>query len=441
MKRTAAPVAACALGLILGTGAPAQTPQPKPSAKASASAVDVDSAVERAEDLSQLGPEIASDVTDAMIDVQDQLVQIQPMINTRVNVDLQNHISERISRDLARIEPKIALNMPFRFQGLTGNQWQGSWEGNRAEGEYREGTRAIDRHDYEKAIAAMDKVIAAKSSRADGAYYWKAYAQSKLGRTSDALATLAALERTFPKSAWLKDAKALEVVTRQNAGQRVSPDSESNDDLKLLAINGLMHSDPAQATPLVEKVLNDPKNTPKVRERALFVLARSNSPEARQTVARFAEGSANPDLQMRAIQFLAATDAKGDTGVFTKIYNQASDAAVKRSALQAMFIRQDRNALASVAKTESNVDLRRQAVNFLGALGATDVLLNLYRNESNSEVKRNILDALSAKGDGKDLVQLARHESDPTLKRAAVERLSTMDSKEAKDYMLELLGK
>jgi HEAT repeat protein len=211
--------------------------------------------------------------------------------------------------------------------------------------------------------------------------------------------------------------------------------------LKLLAINGLMHSDPAQATPLVERVLNDAKNAPAVRERALFVLARSNAPAARETVMRFAEGSANPDLQMRAIQYLAATEGKGDSAVFTKIYKQATDTAVKRSALQAMVMRRDQNALLTVAKSEPNMDLRRQAVRFLGALDANEALSNLYRSESDVEVKRTILDTLGSHDDGKDLVAIARSESDPKLKRQAVERLSTMNSKVARDYMLEILGK
>lgn len=383
-----------------------------------------------------LGSALRAQRPDIDIAVKDALAQVQSLADAHIDVDVSD-MNLRGNRTLNRIRPKIALNMPM----FVPEDWQGSFDADRVRGPYRMGTRAIDRHDYEKAIAAMDEVIAAKSGRVDGAYYWKAYAQSKLGRTNDALATLGVLERNFPKSAWLKDAKALEVETRQSAGQKVSPDSESNDDLKLLAINGLMHSDPAQATPLVEKVLNDAKNAPKLRERALFVLARSDAPEARQTVMRFAEGNANPDLQMRAIQYLAASEGKGDAAVFTRIYNQASDPAVKRSALQAMFLRQDRNALASVAKSDPNADLRRQSVRFLGSLGATDLLANLYRTESDVELKRSILDSLAAEDDAKDLVTLARQEKDAKLKRQAVERLSTMDSKEAKAYMLELLGK
>src|SRR5689334_15916251 len=149
------------------------------------------------------------------------------------------------------------------------------------EGAYRSGTRAIDKREYESAVEAFDRVIDNKGSRADGAMYWKAYAQNKLGRRDQALATLAQLQQGFPQSRWLNDAKALEVEVRQASGQKVSPDAESDEDLKLLAINGLMSSDPERALPLLQKVLGDPKASPRVKERALFVVAQSRDARAR----------------------------------------------------------------------------------------------------------------------------------------------------------------
>jgi hypothetical protein len=50
-----------------------------------------------------------------------------------------------------------------------------------------------------------------------------------------------------------------------------------------------------------------------------------------------------------------------------------------------------------------------------------------------------VIDALSIQHNAPILVALARAEKDAQLKRRIVERLSTMKSKEATDYMLELL--
>jgi len=44
-------------------------------------------------------------------------------------------------------------------------------------------------------------------------------------------------------------------------------------------------------------------------------------------------------------------------------------------------------------------------------------------------------------GDATDLIALARKETDPEMKRKLVEQLSVMNSKESRDYMLEILNK
>lgn len=37
---------------------------------------------------------------------------------------------------------------------------------------------------------------------ADGALYWKAYAENKVGQRADALSTLVELQKSYPKSRW-----------------------------------------------------------------------------------------------------------------------------------------------------------------------------------------------------------------------------------------------
>ena len=68
-----------------------------------------------------------------------------------------------------------------------------------------------------------------------------------------------------------------------------------------MALRGLMNSDPEQALPIIEKMLTG-ANSPKVKDRALFVLSQSDSARAREIIANVAKGNANPDLQLRAIQ-------------------------------------------------------------------------------------------------------------------------------------------
>ena len=89
-------------------------------------------------------------------------------------------------------------------------------------------------------------------SRADGALYWEAYTLNKMARRDEATAAIATLRKNYPNSRWLEDAKALEVEVKQAAGSNVSPETQNDDELKLLALNGLMQSDPDRAFPILQ---------------------------------------------------------------------------------------------------------------------------------------------------------------------------------------------
>src|SRR5439155_12136292 len=104
---------------------------------------------------------------------------------------------------------------------------------------YQAARGLIDQGRFEKAIEQLTRVANARSAtRVDAALYWLAYSQSKLSQSADALATLADLQKRFADSRWLKDAQALELQIRQSSGQAVSPDSQPDEELKLLALRG-----------------------------------------------------------------------------------------------------------------------------------------------------------------------------------------------------------
>ncbi len=306
---------------------------------------------------------------------------------------------------------------------------------------YRQGAREVDQRQYEKAVELFGKVIEMKEARADGALYWKAYSLSRLGRSTDGLAALAELERAYPKSGWLNDAKALAAEMRQAAGQPVRPEAEDDEELKLLALNGLMHSEPETALPLLEKILNAPKNPPRLKKRALFVLAQSRSARAREIVTQYAKGGTNPDLQLAAVEYLGVLNSPESRQSLADLYAAATDVSVKRAVLRGFMIGRDKERLLAAAKSETNTDLRREALHMLGACGGHAELAQLYPTETDKSAKRAILDGLASSGKAGLLVEIARKESDKELKRSAVERLTTMKNKEATAFLLELLGK
>jgi len=176
-----------------------------------------------------------------------------------------------------------------------------------------------------------------------------------------------------------------------------------------------------------------------VKDRALFVLGQSRAARARDVLANVARRGPNPDLQVRAIRYLGMRSDQESRQVLADVYASTEDLEVKRTILRGFMMGNARDRLLTVAKSEKLAELRAEAVQDLGALGATTDLDTLYRNESDVEVKRRVIDALTMGQHAPELVALARAEKNPDLKKAIVIRLSTMKSPAARDYMVELL--
>ncbi|MGA2773144.1 MAG: HEAT repeat domain-containing protein [Bryobacteraceae bacterium] len=306
---------------------------------------------------------------------------------------------------------------------------------------YQDGQRALDSRHWDQALEDFNQVAARAGSRADGAIYWKAYTLNKLGRRDEAMAAIAELRKSYASSRWLDDAKALEVEVKQAAGQKVSPESESDEDLKLMAINGLMQSDSERAIPLLENLLKGAQS-PKLKERALFVLAQSSVPKAQQLLEQVARGGGNPDLQVKAITYVGVAGRKQGAGngqLLSEIYASTNDANVKRAILSAYMANRDTEHLLQVAKTEKTSELRIGAIRFVGSSGGGDALVAIYASDQDKQVKQTIVETLFAHSNAKALVDLARNEKDAEMKKTIVRYLSTMKGKEATDYLMELL--
>src|SRR5262245_2642679 len=64
---------------------------------------------------------------------------------------------------------------------------------------YKSGTTAMNAEQWQTAIDQFSQI---RGSKADGATYWKAYAQNKLGQRAAALETIALFTKQYPRSSW-----------------------------------------------------------------------------------------------------------------------------------------------------------------------------------------------------------------------------------------------
>jgi len=278
----------------------------------------------------------------------------------------------------------------------------------RAQEQYDRGTEALDQGDWQRGVEIFSAVAKQGGNAAEGALYWKAYAQNKLGQKAEALSTLGELTKSYPQSRWANEAKQLELEIHQNSGQNVPPEGQPDDDLKLMALNGCMNSDPDRCVPMLEKFLQG-NQPPKLKEKALFVLCQSGSPRAREVVARIARGASNPDLQMKALTDLGIFGGKESRQALADIYASSTDARVKQTILHSFMIGGDRERLFAIAKSEKTPELRREAIQQLALTGAQSELWQLYQAEPATEAKEQILHSMFLSGNADKLLEVARN--------------------------------
>jgi HEAT repeats len=450
---------------------------------------------------------------DIDIDVQEQVQAARAMAeDARYEVEVARENARAMRESMPRMDMAFAAQvgrgigqgatpmpaMPPMPPGVQIRRLKGMSD----DSAYSNGQRALDNRQWDQAVEYFGQVASRNGARADGALYWKAYALGRLGKRDEGLAAIAELLKTYTSSRWLDDAKALDLELKQASGQTVSPESENDEELKLMAINGLMQSDPDRAFPLLEKQLKG-SASPRVKKNALFVLAQSNSPKAQTMIEQIARGGANPDLQVKAITYMTERRRTGNAQILAEIYASSSDVQVKRAILQAYGSNRDKDRLLQAAKTEKTPELREIAISYLSEAQGNPELWQLYQSETTSEgkiqllrymhsnsnpdkllevvktekdpkvrlaamqalashkggavngdalvsvyaaeqdqqMKQRILDSLSGQRNAKALVEIARGEKDQQMKLRIVQRLSGMKEKEAVDYLQEILSK
>jgi HEAT repeat protein len=305
-------------------------------------------------------------------------------------------------------------------------------------GSYSSGLSALQARQYERAITMFDRAIAQKSPRADAAHYHKAYAQYRNGQVQEALATIAALRRDHGQSPYVEHAKVLEADVRKTPPQEIV-----DDDIKLLAISAMQHSgDPERAVPLLQGVLEG-TNSLRVKQRALFVLAQNTQPRAHEILFNYAKGAGIPDLQVTAIQYLAASpDKKTTAAQLQQIYASTNEVRIKAAIISAYQSTGNRTGLTNIVTTPGNpVAIRSAAMTGLAGILSPQDLWQLYEKEQDRSLRVQIVRAFGSMRALDQLNQVLRTEKDPEVRRQAIRSLGSLKSEQTGTSLVELYGR
>jgi HEAT repeat protein len=158
----------------------------------------------------------------------------------------------------------------------------------------------------------------------------------------------------------------------------------------------------------------------------------------RERLLSAAKSEKDPALRAEAVRQLGIIHADAE---LAELYQSETSAEVKKNILHGMFIGNS-DKLIDLAKNEKDPELRRTAIHDLGLMrrpGAADALTSIYASDPNIEVRKAVVNALFLQQNAGALVSLARNEKSVEMKKEIVQKLSLMKSKEAMDYLAELL--
>ena len=257
-------------------------------------------------------------------------------------------------------------------------------------------------------------------------------------------------------------------LTPKAAPRRVvGRSSDVERDAQLLTLNGLLEVDSKAALPEILDMVHN-QTSDRTKEHALFVLAQSDSVEARHAVMRIAGQASDPSLQAKAVRLISMFGSDGERKQLAGLYQAAPNQvikleiqngltlsgvtaealtdsplefspvqgqsygfktpnAVKNQVLSSVFRAADTSVLLSVLKDEADVRMRVATIRSLAVIGEQgNVFSKIYRSDKNDEVRRAVLDALVVQKNSEALEELADQETNLTSRLEILKRVTRL---------------
>jgi hypothetical protein len=329
------------------------------------------------------------------------------------------------------------------------------------------------------AIRELKTAVADAGERnRDEALFWLAQCESEARDTAAAVATIQKLERDYPRSAWVKPARALRLEIAQRlrrndvlwytaapppppaAPVAVAPvppqpgapapppppavpppppawmpaGALPDMDLRIQALGSLMQTDAMRVIPMLKDIALR-GGTPDESRRALFLLAQSSRTDARATVLEVAKTGPEP-VRLAAVRELGRLGGPAVWNDLLQVYATAND-RVKYQVVTSLGQRDAAAALMRIAQSEANPALRDAAIATLGEAGGREQLFALYSRvqAGSAEVKRPILVGLFNAQAEDELIRIAEDERDPRARADVLAKLRLLGTAKARAYL------
>jgi HEAT repeat protein len=351
-------------------------------------------------------------------------------------------------------------------------------QGDPADSLYRAAREALNRREYRAAADLFARIPERYpgSGYAPDALYWQAFALYRVGGDSQLREARDALRRQrerFPDAATRGDAATLDLRIQGELARRGDrqaaeevrrvarsvaapeppeppeppdapeppdvpepPDApyavgggdgrckDESDDMKIAAINALIHMDSEKARPILRRVLarRDPGSVC-LRRKAVFLISQGEEEGTEEILLASARTDPDPEVREQAVFWLSQVGSERAVGALDSILRTSTDRRLQDKAIFALSQQSSpraRQALRTYAeRTDAPESLREQAIFWIGQSGGREsagYLKELFGRIKGEELRKKILFSISQMGgpeSGKWLVSVARDRAQP----------------------------
>jgi HEAT repeat protein len=320
---------------------------------------------------------------------------------------------------------------------------------------YLEGRDMVSDRDWDKASARFNELLTKypKDKIVDEILYWYGFSLKKQGKYEDSWRALERLSSEFPRSRWVRDAKALQIEIAPILGKAAPENADADCELKVFALQSLASSNPERALAAIEKMLKQPDSScPEMQRGAVLILGQIGDARSRALALELVRTAQDTEVQKAAIWALGMSIENADAiddatfNALTSLATTASDEDVARTALLALAQREDPRVCSFLTATATGTaapEVRRMAILMLGeraSCATVDALEKICAAAPDDDPRRMALIALAERNDAQSLdalVRVARSAQSTEIRRFALIQFAERDAGRAVQLLSE----
>lgn len=301
---------------------------------------------------------------------------------------------------------------------------------------FAHGHQLLDQGKYRQAaedFARAGELAGTDEGRAE-ASYWRAFALQRAGGKQELRAAATQLQRLQQmelKQQLRAEAQALAVqvkaeLARQGdaeAARELAQAAGEQDDLelKLAAIQAMMHMNPEKAVPVLEKIVQDRRpERVELRRQAMFVLSQTEGDAALEIMIDAAHHDPDPEVRQQAVFWLGQTGSPEALDFFRDVIRQEQDQEVVEQALFALSqldLAEANGLIREIAADPSrSVEVREHAIFGLGHNGTRadrEFLRQMFGTLTEPELQEQVLFAVAQHDDPESATWMMDIATDP----------------------------